>query len=353
MSAYSDACFIPGEKADHLEDGVIRLMAKFRPPCGPPVIVRTDEGTGFQSIKSTKSLCKQNITLEIGASKNINKNPSSEKAISEFHAEVARLQPGGGPLDEVSLALAVSNLNSRIRHGGLSASELWCQRDMHTGAQLPIKDIEFIRAKAASRIKGHLPSAKYKARGSVHNNATPTAPGDIVYLYQDRDKTRSRDKYIVIHADNQRSQVQKFVGSQLRSKIYEVNNADIIKIKPYIFPKVDDTADFTDRDHIVTMSTQSYDEENDDSSVTDAEDVDDMSEDDERDASEDTAENDGGDIATESEEEEDLNQVESDHAEDIPTIDDQSARPTRTRKPPARYKAYYTGKRLSQVVPRE
>ena len=33
--------------------------------------------------------------------------------------------PGGGPVTELSLAIAVSQLNSRLRRDGVSAHELW------------------------------------------------------------------------------------------------------------------------------------------------------------------------------------------------------------------------------------
>ena len=362
VSAYCDACFIPGEKATDLEDGITRLMAKFRAPCGPPVIIRTDQGKCFQSINAAKSLSKQHITLELGEVKNVNKNPSGEKAISEFHSEVQRLVPQGGPLDEVSLSLAISNLNSRIRHGGLSASEVWYQRDMQTGEQLPIRDIEVIRAKAASRIKGHHPSAKYKARGSSESNLTSTSPGDIIYLYQDRDKTRSRDKYIVVQSNKQKSRVQKFVGNQLRSKIYEVDNADIIKIKPYTFTPVSTDSDsdinvkyqFNIENQLHTNETHTT--ETPDS--VDGEEVhltDDDSSYDEESYNGDPQEsfNDENVSLTDLDDNVSARDMVVNEGNEPDFNVTNAVRPRRERKPPSRYDDYLTGRRLSQAVPRE
>jgi hypothetical protein len=359
VSAYCDACFLPGEKATDLEDGITRLMAKFRAPSGPPVTIRTDQGSCFKSLNASKSLANQCITLELGEVKNINKNPSGEKAISELHSEIVRLKPGGGPLDEVTLSLAVSNLNSRIRHGGLSASEVWYQRDMHTGEQLPVRDIEVIRSKAASRIQGHLPSAKYKARGSVESNLASTSPGDIVYLYQDRDKTRSRDKYIVIHSDKQMSKVQKFVGSQLRSKVYEVNNADIIRVKPYIFPSLsmnnsadeykfplnsDLVDDNPTQDGVDDVEEDSASSVSGDASLSEA-----AGESDEED--EDPQNQDGGEESSDAEV--DNSGVSVVGEEEVGEAAAEGVRKSnRIRKNPAWFKTYHTGKRLSQVVPR-
>lgn len=238
VTSYSDACFIPSESAASLRDGVIKLMSRLRSTSGPPVVLRLDPATGFQSYEISRSLATMNITLEIGAAKNINHNPVAERCISEVHAEIARLAPTGGQIDEVTLAIVMSNLNSRIRSGGLSASEMWHQRDMNTGEQLPVSDMELIRKKHEIRRKGHLPSAKYKARGSVSETNSMPAPGDIVYIYEDRDKTRSRDRYIITRVEGRKSFVRKFSGNQLRAKEYEVDKSQIISVKPYQFPTV-------------------------------------------------------------------------------------------------------------------
>ena len=63
-----------------------------------------------------------------------------------------------------------------------------------------------------------------------------------MYINSDRDKTKPRDKYIVVKPrDSTRPNtisVQKFAGSQLRSRIYVVNLADIIKVPVGSSPSV-------------------------------------------------------------------------------------------------------------------
>ena len=260
VSSYATACFVPNESAESLQEGVIRLLSMYRAPSGPPVVVRVDPATGFQSCARSRSLSELHITLELGEPKNINKNPVAERGIQEFHAEVARISPAGGPLDEVTLSMAVSNMNSRIRLGGLSASEIWNQRDMFTGDQLPIDDLEAIRRKASSREKGHMPSAKYQARGSVADKSVYTSVGDIVYLYQDRDKVKSRSRYIVTQVAGNKSHIQKFAGSQLRSRVYVVDNADIIKVQPYEYPLVQEAEDCSD-EYVYEVGEQVHDHE--------------------------------------------------------------------------------------------
>ena len=73
--------------------------------------------------------------------KNPNKNPVAERAIEELGLELLNLSPEGGPVSDVTLALATANTNSRIRRDGLSVREVWTQRDQLTGEQLPIDEV--------------------------------------------------------------------------------------------------------------------------------------------------------------------------------------------------------------------
>ena len=92
-------------------------------------------------------LTSLNIQLEIGDPKNINKNPVSECAISETLEELAKLQPTGGAVSELTLAMAMSALNSKIRNSGFSSTEVITKRDMLTGIPLDISDEALIGKK--------------------------------------------------------------------------------------------------------------------------------------------------------------------------------------------------------------
>ena len=171
VSSLTDATLINDEKGISLKRGLIKLMSKLHPPSSPPVSVRVDPGTGFQSISKDLELSQHGIHIEIGNAKNINKNPIAEKSISELHGEIARLQPSGGAITDVTLALAIGNLNSRIRKLGLSSIEVWTQRDMNTGEQIPLSDRELVIQKHKQRCENHQPSAYYKSRQKL--SSTP------------------------------------------------------------------------------------------------------------------------------------------------------------------------------------
>ncbi|NRB15972.1 MAG: hypothetical protein HRU29_16410 [Rhizobiales bacterium] len=230
VSSLTDAVFIPREDGMSLKEGLVKVLSRLRSPASPPVSIRVDPATGFQSIVKDHMLISHGVHLELGEAKNVNKNPIAERCISEVHAEITKLQPTGGPINEVTLAIAVSNLNSRIRGGGLTALEVWTQRDMSTGEQIPLSDKQLAVDKYQQRRKGHLPSARYRSRGKLASHLPVVNVGDLVYLYQDRDKTRARDKYLVVDLKGAKVAVQKFTGSQLRSRRYWVDLVDIIKV---------------------------------------------------------------------------------------------------------------------------
>ena len=81
------------------------------------------------------------------------------------------------------------------------------------------------------RIKQHIPSARYKGRGLTEEKIVHASVGDIVYLLQDRDKTRSRPRYIISEIlDQGFCRVYKFTTNQLRGKAYRVRLSDLIKV---------------------------------------------------------------------------------------------------------------------------
>ena len=135
------------------------------------------------------------------------------------------------------LALAVANMNSRIRRDGLSAREIWTQRDQVTGQQLPLVDRELILNQNISRKKNHLPSAKSKATGSTDISTAIVSVGDLVFLKGDKDKLKAREKYLVTSIDTGKMcHLRKFTSSQFRSKVYVVPMAECYPLKPLAPP---------------------------------------------------------------------------------------------------------------------
>ncbi|CAC5420676.1 unnamed protein product [Mytilus coruscus] len=54
--------------------------------------------------------------------------------------------------------------------------------------------------------------------------------GDLVYLYTDRSKTQSRDRYLVVARDGEWCFIKKFSGNQLRASSYKVKLSECYKV---------------------------------------------------------------------------------------------------------------------------
>ena len=189
-------------------------------------VIRVDGASGFKALCNSKTLHDNRITLEMGEVKNTNKNPIAEKAVQGLGAELLKQQCHSSVL-AVTLATVTARLNSRIRSRGLSAREMWLQLDQFTNEQLPISDLENILNQHTQRIKNHHYSEQSKMSG---NYSLPTSSivqvRDLVYLKSERDKTRARDRYIVVLIDREWCHIKKFIGSQLRSLSYKVRLSD-------------------------------------------------------------------------------------------------------------------------------
>ena len=197
---------------------------------GPPAIIRTDPAPGFKALVNDKSLHQHRITLELGHAKNPNKNPVAERAIQELEFELLRQEPLGGAVSSLTLAVATAALNSRIRSRGLSSREMWTQRDQFSNAQIPLGDNNLIATQHEQRRANHQYSERSKAPLRQPRPPPLIDVGDLVYLHSDRNKSRARDRYLVVSVDPPFCNIKKFVGSQLRSSSYRVKLSECFRV---------------------------------------------------------------------------------------------------------------------------
>ena len=241
VTSYTVACMIPNEQHVTLRDAIVVLMSSFVPLEGPPAVIRCDPAPGFQALTRDPTLAAHRISIEIGRIKNCNKNPVAERAIQELEGEILRQDPLGGALIGITLSLAVSRLNKRIRSRGMSSWEMYCQRDMFTGNQLPVDDIRMTDAQYQLRVGNHVHSELSKAPLARPSPEADLAVGDIVYIKSDLNKNRSRDRYLVTSVDGPWCDVKKFAGGQLRAKPYRIKRTECFKVLSDV---VMSTADF-------------------------------------------------------------------------------------------------------------
>lgn len=230
VTSYTVTCFVNDERRDTLRDSIIQLCIGLRPLDGPPAVIRTDPAPGFAALVNDALLNKYRLTIELGRVKNINKNPVAEKAIRELEGEILHQQPTGGAITQVLLSVATASLNARVRNRGMSARELWTQRDQFTNEQLPLNDYSIIQQQHASRNANHEHSQISKSpRGSVPRPQHIDI-GDIVYLYSDKSKLRSRCRYLVVSTEGEWINISKFAGNQLRATSYRVKRTECYKV---------------------------------------------------------------------------------------------------------------------------
>ena len=160
VTSYTVTSIISDERHETLRDAIICSVSTMHPLDGPSTVVRTDPAPAFVSLATDDILRSSRISIEIGRTKNPNKNPVAEKAVAELETELKRQQQGSGPVTPVTLAIATARLNARIRSRGLSSREMWYQRDMFTNEQLPIQDMDLIQSQYENRKQNHPHSMK-------------------------------------------------------------------------------------------------------------------------------------------------------------------------------------------------
>jgi len=126
----------------------------------------------------------------------------------------------------------MNHLNCRLRRQGISSRELWTQRDQFTHNQIPISDRDAILCQNFARNKNYSYSEKSKCSSYQTQNCETIEihVGDIVYLYSDKTKHASRQRYIVVSVDGDWCFIKKFTGNQLRSCSYKVKRSKCFRV---------------------------------------------------------------------------------------------------------------------------
>ena len=222
-SSLTQAELITSEKAADISEGLVRLCNIIRPSPLMSVKIRLDPHPSHKSlflqVQRNGDFAKHNITIDIGRELNINHNPVAEKAVRELIGEILKLAPEGGTISPSLLSQAVASLNSRIRAPGLSAHEVFTQRDQTSGRQLSVDDQELIRSQMERRRMNHELSAKSKSKVPPHA-AAEIDVGSIVYRYEDKSKLAARPRYIVVSIADGWCKLRRFADKRMGATTY-------------------------------------------------------------------------------------------------------------------------------------
>ena len=233
FSSFTTAALITDETSMTLKDSLILSISALRPNPQTDVIVRVDNAPGFKSLAGDTDLQQLRISIDLGRTLNKNKNPVVDKCISELITEILKICPDGGKITPITLAYAVNILNSRIRNRGLSAWEIMFQRDQTTFENLDISDGMLASEQRDVRSRNQLYSAKSKSRNGPAAKECDVTPGCLVYLKEDGDKTKARERYIVVSVGDDGCVIQK-ITKALRNTKYKVKPSELYAVTPTI-----------------------------------------------------------------------------------------------------------------------
>lgn len=155
------------------------------------------------------------------------------------------------------ITLALSNLNNRLRYSGLSAREMLFQRDQFFNCQTLFDDKFLIDKQHYNKLNNH--NSSMKSKGPINSKISNInfQVGDIVYLFSDRDKHKSRSRYIVKSLDNEFCFISKLTENQFRNVSYKVRLSDCFKVPAFIHDNIIIKSD-TDTDNDFVDSSQSH-----------------------------------------------------------------------------------------------
>ena len=124
----------------------------------------------------------------------------------------------------------IDNIRSWMEHKKLSSREMWTQRDQFSNQQLPLADDHLTALQHEQHLSNH-PDSDCSKAPLRNRHPTPLIDvGDLVYLHSDRNKSRARDRYLVVAIDPRFCDIKKFIGSQLRSSPYRVKLTECFKV---------------------------------------------------------------------------------------------------------------------------
>ena len=228
LSGYTWVDEIKDQTADSIRDTLLHQILPVTPEQG--AIVRTDGASSFQTLAAEANTpgtiwSKHSIILELGDKMNVNRNPVAENKIKELHKEMLRHSPDGGQLTTVQLTEVTKSLNARIRSAGLASREIMLSRSLFDNKMVNLDDSTLSKEKQEQREYGNTAAIKHQTKmGAETPDKHQFEVGDLVLLNTGKEKTRTRDQYIIHSIDMSKNiAVVRKAQSQLQAKTYPVD----------------------------------------------------------------------------------------------------------------------------------
>ena len=114
----------------------------------------------------------------------------------------------------------------------MTAWEILLQRDYQTGFRIDIDDETLSNMQISTRSSNQLSSAKYKAKGGKPANPATINTGSLVYVKHEGDKTKARDRYLVVKIADDECILKKLTKSNIRNKELKLKLTEVYPVVP-------------------------------------------------------------------------------------------------------------------------
>ena len=231
LTQFMWATLIEDQKADTLETALLTMILPVVPSGG--AVVRTDGGTGFQSLatRTDTELAKNSIKIELGRLQNINKNPQAENAVKEFEKEMLRYDPDIKILKKIDICHILKSINTRIRHQGLSSQEMLLKREMIQNNEIEVKDSRLSEKQMENREKQSEYQRKFQSKTKKSTPSQSFKVGQFVFIRNSDTKTSPRALHVVCSVTKVKKQdfiVIRKAEFQFRHRTYLVRPEELI-----------------------------------------------------------------------------------------------------------------------------
>ena len=234
LTKYTILKIIPDQTADTLREAILSSVLPLMSHQG--AIIRTDSAPAMQTLHQESQnpsslLGLKGIKIELGQTLNPNKNPRAENLMKELQKEILRLDPKGNPVTETILTICQKNINDRVRHNKLSASEMLFKRDLMNHDELNIRDKEMAQDVEEVRMKERKVNRRVRKKKLKTSKEENFMIGENVFLKDKLNKTQARDLYTIMKFKDQSNEVvvRKY-GVQFRDKSYVTKKENLMKI---------------------------------------------------------------------------------------------------------------------------
>ena len=228
---------VDNQKAETIRPAILAQVLPLMPMSG--AVIRSDNAPSHQSLKleaeeKDSVWSRHNITWELGATYNVNKNPVCENKIRELEKEILRFKASGGPLTKLDLVQITNLVNTRVRHHGKSAKELLLRREAMNNTPIDVSDSEVATQVETNRDVNHANLQKHhRKRGKKEAPEMDFQVGDLVLVRDTLSKHKPREVHTVVELDgNENVKIKKF-ENQLRQKTFDVKPSQLIPYFSY------------------------------------------------------------------------------------------------------------------------